>query len=124
MITPSELRMRDTHVVILMVLLPAYMLLSTLLNVVLTGMIAFPIIRMRRQLKKLSSTRPLLQSYTHVLAILIESSLPFTIIGAITTTLAVLVALGIGNTAQYRIPNLYTIIIVSYFGFVLRINHR
>ncbi|TFK21203.1 hypothetical protein FA15DRAFT_658488 [Coprinopsis marcescibilis] len=59
----------------------AYFTLSVILNCVTTGMIALPIIRMRRRFRKLGVTSPHQQSHTHVLAILIESSLPVTVVG-------------------------------------------
>ncbi|TFK16492.1 hypothetical protein FA15DRAFT_662111 [Coprinopsis marcescibilis] len=59
----------------------AYFILSVVLNCVTTGIIALPIIRMRRRFRKLGAISPHQQSQTHVLAILIESSLPVAVVG-------------------------------------------
>ncbi|TFK22258.1 hypothetical protein FA15DRAFT_706525 [Coprinopsis marcescibilis] len=76
----------------------AYYLLSVSVNCTTTGLIAWPIIRMRREMRKVSANTPFdvsnvhAKTYTHVLSILAESALPFTLVGMVSAALVVILA--------------------------------
>ncbi|ESK86907.1 hypothetical protein Moror_3393 [Moniliophthora roreri MCA 2997] len=68
-----------------------WIITTTSLNVLLTALISFPILSARRQLLKLNITPP--NSHMGVIAILLETALPFPILGILS---AILVAKGTG----------------------------
>ncbi|TFK21058.1 hypothetical protein FA15DRAFT_707580 [Coprinopsis marcescibilis] len=91
----------------------AYFILSVILNCVTTGMIALPIIRMRRRFRKLGMITPHQQSYTRVLAILIESSLPFTLIGTAAIIVTILSTLDPSLTFAAELANGFWVVAMS-----------
>ncbi|TFK21057.1 hypothetical protein FA15DRAFT_570740, partial [Coprinopsis marcescibilis] len=91
----------------------AYFILSVILNCVTTGMIALPIIRMRRRFTKLDVISPHQQSYTRVLAILIESSLPVTVMGTAVVIATLLGGLDPGSVYIVEFVNGFWIVTMS-----------
>ena len=88
----------------------AYYLLSVCVNCTTTGLIAFPIIRMRRKMKKLGASAVFdvsnvhAKTYTHVLSILAESAFPFTLVGMVSAALVVILAAYPSRDAVATLP--------------------
>ncbi|TFK20479.1 hypothetical protein FA15DRAFT_720503 [Coprinopsis marcescibilis] len=92
----------------------AYFVTSVILNCVTTGMIALPIIRMRRRFRKLGLITPHQQSYIRILAILIESSLPFTLIGTAAVIVTILSTLDPGLAFATELANGFWIVAMNH----------
>ncbi|KAK7027979.1 hypothetical protein VNI00_015065 [Paramarasmius palmivorus] len=86
------------------------------LNILLTGLITCRILGARRELNRITNSQELSQVYTGVIAILVESALPFSILGIVLAAL-----LGAGNRVYTLFVNLWG----SYVGLApLLIIHR
>ena len=67
----------------------AYFSCSMTLNILMTGLIAYPIIKIRHQMQRIGHVSSFsVQSSTSVLSILIESALPFTVFGSLSIILS------------------------------------
>ncbi|ESK90420.1 hypothetical protein Moror_13668 [Moniliophthora roreri MCA 2997] len=90
--------------------------LTCSLNIIITILITVRLLIARRQINKVLKSKELSQVYTGVIAILVESALPFSVLGIILAAL-----LGAGNTVYTLFTNLWG----SYVGLApLLIIHR